>query len=333
MKNFSLIALGFVGAFLLGFGLVFGILGGSSYFAEKIQEDKVASVDDLNDEISVELQKGGPAPEELAPVELIPDVPNDDAVKKYVLADDAKPFPKVVSESFLVADLDTGDIIASRDPLTVYPIASLTKLMTAIVAEETYKTGDETKVSRTAYNTYGAQGRLGVGETYTILELLYPLLLESSNDAAEVLAEHGGREVFMSDMNAKSESLGLIATHFEDPSGLSAGNISTAKDLFKLVQYTHKFRNYIFDITKEKKHKERGKTWYNNSRFRNDQNYIGGKNGYTDEAQKTLIANFQLPLEGESSFRNISIILLNSGDTTTDVRKITEFLHRYVYYQ
>jgi D-alanyl-D-alanine carboxypeptidase len=165
--------------------------------------------------------------------------------------------------------------------------------------------------------------------------MLYPLLLESSNDAAEALAESGGRSSFMSDMNSKADSLGLNHTRFLDPSGLSSGNTSTVSDLFALMQYINEFREDLFDITQLKKYRSEfyNKTWYSNSRFKNDTAYIGGKNGYTDEARKTQAAIFQLPLEGNDGFRNIAIILLNGKDTTSDIRGIISFLNEFVYYE
>ena len=325
IKQIIMGSFGLLGAFIVGFGFIAGLLHGSQ-FITKVHEEELTLTPE-----EIELAIGGPAPEDLAPIELIPGA--EDEVKAYVVTKDAPDFPRILAKSFIVADLDSGDIIAVRNQYKVFAIASLTKLMTALVAEETLPTDEEVVVSSRAIRTYGEQGRLRAGEMYTVEELLYPLLLESSNDAAEVLAEHGGRESFMADMNAKAESLGLSLTQFDDPSGLSSGNNSTVNDLFALTQYIHKFRDYIFDITEEKNYRARGKVWYNNSRFRNDTYYIGGKNGFTEVANKTLIANFQLPLEGDNDFRNISIILLNSPDTTRDTRNIVSFLNKYIYYK
>lgn len=253
-------------------------------------------------------------------------------LKRYVVTDD-KAFPKISAKYFLIGDLDTGQIIASHEESKSVPIASLTKLMTAVVADESIGLDKETAISNTAVDTYGRQGSLKRGEVYSVEELLYPLLLESSNDAAEAIAEYDNHFAFMLDMNAKAKLLEMTETSFEDPSGLSKNNVSSANDLFKLVQYIHKYRNYIFDISKEKSHRIGNKVWYSNSRFRNDSNYIGGKNGYTDEAGKTNIGIFSLPLEGEDGFRNIVVIILHSRDIEKDTRAVTSYLNKYVYYQ
>ncbi len=249
----------------------------------------------------------------------------------YTIKNQAK-FPKITAKSYIVADLESGDVLASYAERVPLPIASLSKMMTALVSLETINQYQETKVSRTAYGTYGAQGNLSTGEKIKISDLLYPLLLESSNDAAEVLAEFAGRKSFIKNMNDKAASIGLAQTEFEDPSGLSKNNISTAEDLFKLVRYIYKYKSYVFEITRLKDYSNDDHTWYSNSKFRNDENYLGGKNGYTDEAHHTLVTLVELPL-GEFEKRKIAIILLNSQKTTEkDTRAIILYLLNNVYY-
>jgi hypothetical protein len=240
-------------------------------------------------------------------------------------------FPKITAKSYMVADLDSGAVITSYGEKIPLPIASLSKMMTALVSLETINQYKETKVSRTAYGTYGAQGNLLTGEKIKISDVLYPLLLESSNDAAEVLAEFAGRSTFIKNMNDKAASIGLFNTSFEDPSGLSKNNISTAEDLFKLARYIYKYKSYIFEITKLKDYTSGKHTWYSNSKFRNDDNYLGGKNGYTDEAHHTLVTMIELPL-GEFQKRKIAIVLLNAEKTEKDARAIILYLLNNVYY-
>ncbi|MFT5179741.1 MAG: D-alanyl-D-alanine carboxypeptidase (penicillin-binding protein 5/6) [Candidatus Paceibacteria bacterium] len=242
-------------------------------------------------------------------------------------------FPKVSAKSFIVADLDTGDIIASKKPDQVYGIASITKLMTAITSEDTYKDDDVVTVSQLALMTYGKQGNFKIGEEYEVKDMMYPLLLESSNDAAEVLARHENRTQFISSMNDKAEDLGLVYTKFSDASGLSPGNRSTVSDLFKLSQYIFENRSHLYDITKINSYSVKGKTWYNINRFKGDDNFLGGKNGYTDLANQTHLGLFRLPLEGDSGYRNIAIIVLQSNGAVRDTRDIISHLNKNVYYE
>lgn len=325
--NFKTVIVWFVLAFLIGAGSALSVF----FLLSKNTSEEVAEVQTVN--LNDFAEQGGPPPEFDEDVDLIEEpVDPNKGIKKYTVKKGAQ-FPGTYAKSFIVADLDNGNIIAAKDADIILPIASLTKLMTAVVAEETLSRDDKITISRSAVNTYGKQGRLSVGEVYSSQDIFYPLLLESSNDAAEAIAEFPGRDSFISDMNSKASSIGLSFTKFEDPSGLSPNNVSTARELFRLTQYVYEFRKYILELTQLKKYESDSKTWYNNSRFRSDDNYLGGKNGYTDEAGKTLIANFQLPLEGENGFRNISIVLLNSKDTTLDTRRIISFLIENVNYK
>ncbi|MDO8510004.1 MAG: hypothetical protein Q7S15_00025, partial [bacterium] len=170
------------------------------------------------------------------------------------------------------------------------------------------------------------------GEKITIKNLLYPLLLESSNDAAEAIAEHYGRKPFVNALNDKVRAIGLKSTFFADPSGLLPSNVSTAFDLFTFAEYLFKNKPFLFETTLRKEEEAAGHLWRNASKFLRDPSYRGGKNGYTDEAGYTLISIFDLPL-AEFDNRSIAIILLGSKNNEDDVRKVITFLKANVYYQ
>ena len=235
---------------------------------------------------------------------------------------------RITSESFLVADLDTGEVILEREANRKYPIASLTKLMTALVSLEAVNQFVTTTVSPFAVSTYGYQGNFEAGEKIEVRDLLFPLLLASSNDAAEAIAEVIGRNYFMNLMNKRAQTIGLSHTSFDDPSGLSQYNISTAEDLFRLTQYIYKSKRYIFDVTRMQNHDQENHTWYSNSRFIRDDRYRGSKNGYTDEALKTLILHYEVTIDG--SERNIGIVLLQGTDSVKDVKTILQYLQKNV---
>lgn len=257
----------------------------------------------------------------------------------YKKINNAYPFPKTSAKAYLVADLETGQIIGYKNIDKTYPIASLSKLMTAMVAMETLNKDAVITVSQKAIDTYGIQGGLNLGEKIELSEMYYPLLLESSNDAAEAIAELSGRDFFIANMNGKSKSIGLLNTSFEDPSGLSENNVSSTEDLFKLVKYINNNYPDILEITKEKQRYYKNHNWFNSSKFRNYTNYLGGKNGYTDEAIHTLITIFDLPLlkkesdDSVSSNRKIIIILLQSYSTENETKDIMLWLLSNVYYE
>jgi D-alanyl-D-alanine endopeptidase (penicillin-binding protein 7) len=291
----------------------------------------------------VERALGGPGPEDETEADTLtststPDTATSasstDTIAQYfrslVVTPSAKN-PPVIALSYLVADLKTGTVLISKNTNLQIPIASVTKLMTAVVADETLGLDTKTTITSDVINTYGTQGELKKGESYSVSELFYPLLLESSNDAAEALASTKNRNKFISDMNAKAQSLGLLHTSYEDASGLSPNNTSTVSDLFKLTQYIANYRKYIFDITAQKEKDLGKKTWFSNSRFKTDSEYVGGKNGYTDEALKTQVVLFDEDFDGEK--RTIAYIILRSTDVAADIKNLRNFVHTSVEYK
>ena len=239
--------------------------------------------------------------------------------------------PKISAQAYLVGDLKTGEVILAKNQSDKFPIASVTKLMTALVAEELTGPENIITVSQQAIKTLGQNGGLRVGEKIAASELLSPLLLESSNDAAEALAEYFDRKDFLLKMNRQAEQLLMASTVYEDPSGLSPQNVSTAADLFKLLGYLRETHGEIFDLTIKRSITSGKHNWSNISQFLGKEGYAGGKSGYTDAALQTGVAIFNLPL-GESGARPIAITLLRSQDRGKDVEAILKYLEKYVYY-
>ncbi|MBI2630612.1 CapA family protein [Candidatus Nomurabacteria bacterium] len=242
--------------------------------------------------------------------------------------------PKVSAKAYIVGDLHTGEVILSKNQENIFPIASVSKLMTALVASELAKPDEVATVSKRALATYGQNGELRPGEKVKISDLLYPLLLESSNDAAEVIAEHFGRDSFISKMNLTAEKLKMEDTHFEDPSGLSPNNKSTTGDIFKLTGYLAQEHPELLRITTNRSFSNKKHNWSNISQFLGKDGYIGGKSGYTDAARQTVVSLFSLHLGSlaEKSERPVAITLLQSADRKKDVESIVNYLKKNVYY-
>ena len=157
--------------------------------------------------------------------------------------------PEIRAEAAVLADLDTGQVLFARKPAEQRPIASLTKIMTALLVGERTRPTDVVTVSDEA-----ASGRLaGIsglglvpGERIRVNELLYALLLQSANDAAIALAEHvsGKVDAFVDDMNARAERLGLSNTMFASPNGLDDDGYSSAGDLVRLTRAAYRSRGF-----------------------------------------------------------------------------------------
>lgn len=141
-----------------------------------------------------------------------------------------------------VLDQDTNEVLFSKNPQAVLPIASITKLMTALVVVDAGLSLDEPlTVSQDDVDTEKfTRSRLSVGTTLSRGDMLHLALMASENRAAHALGRHypGGLEAFVAAMNAKAQSLGMTDTHYVEPTGLSSRNQSSAADLAKLVAVT-----------------------------------------------------------------------------------------------
>lgn len=232
---------------------------------------------------------------------------------------------KVTSSSYVVANLGTNMNILEKEIDTLKPIASVTKLITAVMARKLIDQDEYITITKEMTNTYGNQGKLRVGEKLRASELLYPLLIVSSNDAAEALAMAyaGGRKEFIEEMNDWVNSIGAYRTYFKDPSGLSSQNVSTAKDLLTITKWILSHDPGIFDLTLIKSKTIRTHTWTNATHFLNLSSYFGGKNGYTPEANLTSVSLFKI---GRYD-RKYAVVLLDSRSRDNDT---LDLLHEVV---
>lgn len=224
---------------------------------------------------------------------------------------------KITAQSYMVVDMTRDVSLLEKNPEKLVPIASLTKLITAVIARKYIDQDKMITLDSATLAAYGSEGRLRVGEKLRARELLYPLLLVSSNDAAEALARAypGGKKKFIEEMNAWVGSIGAYRTYFKDPSGLSEFNVSTARDLAIITEWIQKNDPEILEITRLKSKTIRIHTWTNPTHFLNLTSYQGGKNGYTPEANRTSIALFNL---GKYK-KPYLIILLGSSARDNDI--------------
>jgi len=255
---------------------------------------------------------------------------NEEVEARYILQN-LKTLGDINAQSFVVGDLDTGEIIFERKPHTQYPIASITKYLTAFTAAEKLNPYEIAEVTAKKLEVQGNRGHFKVGETLSIRDLIYPLLLVSSNDAGEILAQQRNREAFIQAMNDLSLEHGLYNTNFEDPTGLSPHNVSTGRDLFRMMRLVRNNYPEIVDISRLKSKSTDGHTWNNINKAATYSEFQGGKTGYTNAAQQTSIGYFQIKLANDQ-VKNIGIVILRSATRQQDTRNILEYLKRYVAY-
>ncbi len=241
-----------------------------------------------------------------------------------------KPLPELSSSNYIVADLESGLVLAEKGSLKKMSIASISKMMTAVVISENIGLNRSIEISDEMLEVYGYTPGLESGERYQLIELLYPLLTRSSNQAAEALTGFMGREETLIAMNTKAHSIMMSNTTFSDPSGLDTGNMSTARDLYYLARYIYYNRRPLLEITKNENVPFLQKIRFdsdqlgNKNIFINDPTFIGGKTGYTNASGQTGMFLFNLDYEGSEKI--IVMIFLNSKNLKWDTQQSYRWL-------
>jgi hypothetical protein len=235
--------------------------------------------------------------------------------------------PELLTPHYLIADIESSTVLASSDLEAVAPIASVTKLMTAVIAAEHINLDSTISVGEPTF-VESLIPRLGERSRVSMYSLLQLLLVESSNEAAEVIAGKLGKEEFVSLMNQKARQLGMLKTHFSDTSGLSAENASSLSDLFRLTQYIYKNRSFIFELTANQHLKTAhvGDEFGELANFNEVEgldNFMGGKVGETIAAGQTSVTLHQIEVKGEK--RVVAIIILGSESRNEDVTKLLNY--------
>lgn len=205
----------------------------------------------------------------------------------------------ISANAYIVMDQESGRVIEGMDIHEESLIASITKIMTCIIAIE-YGDFDKTvTIDDSILKAYGSGIYVQVGEELTLDDLLYGLMLRSGNDAALAIASAvtGDLESFVYLMNEKARQIGMENTHFVNPSGLeendNSANKSTVYDMAKLTQYAMLNEHYRRIVgTKEMTVKSSYKTykWTNKNKLLFNYEYCtGGKTGFTQKARRTLV--------------------------------------------
>lgn len=237
--------------------------------------------------------------------------------------------PEISARSVLVKDLGTGTILYQKDANLPVPIASTTKIATALVASEYFHPNSILTVNLGA-EINGAKVGLLKGENLSFRSLLYGMLLNSGNDAAFAIAENypSGVLGFVSAMNKKSNELGLKSTHFENPAGFDNPNhFSSALDLSKLTEEA--LKNYqlarifatkdtsILSLDKKYEHQ-----LHNLNKLLTDvKGVLGVKTGYTKEAKENLITLV------DRGGHKILVVVLGSDDRFGESTHLIEWAY------
>ena len=239
--------------------------------------------------------------------------------------------PNITAEATLFIDSKTGQTLFSKNPNKKLPIASLVKVMTALIVLEHKNLDDQFLVSQRAADMEPDKMLLIAGEKLTLKELLYGLFLISANDAAEVIAEGttGRREEFVELMNSKGKQLGMKDTYFVNPTGLdedSNNSYSTAYDLAILTRYLIRKYPEVVEISKtphiyiEKTDEHQDYDMYTGINLLTTyEGVVGFKTGYTPEAGLTMIT-----LARKNGYEVIGV-LLGSENRRNETRELLDY--------
>lgn len=228
--------------------------------------------------------------------------------------------------SAILMDMDSGRILYAKDIHNRRSIASISKIMTAIVAIESGKINDEVVVGDEIKKAYGSGVYIREGEHISLEDLLYGLMLRSGNDAALAIANYVGGSVdgFVKIMNEKAENLGMKDSLFNNPSGLDEekANYSTAYDMALLTSYAMK--NEIYRKIVSTKHYNVNTdmnyySWTNKNKLLSTYKYCtGGKTGFTEIARRTLVTT------ASKDDLNLVVVTLNDGNDFADHKNLFE---------
>lgn len=227
------------------------------------------------------------------------------------------PPPDLIAGAAVIYDPERDQILFQKQHTTPFGIASITKIMTALVALERVGESELIQISADAVKTEGVEGNLVVGEHISLHDLITLMMIASSNDAATAVAEHVGsiygastfeesQQIFVRMMNETAQRLGLQETTFNNPTGLDAdekagliSNVSTAMDVARLIAYALKYPFVTSANTVSTVISQEGiehPVLATHTLLTNETGMLGGKTGFTDFAGGALVTIAEVPL-------------------------------------
>ena len=229
------------------------------------------------------------------------------------------------ARSAILMDTDTNRILYSKNIDEQRSVASISKIMTAVIAIESGKLDDIVIVGDEIDKSYGSGIYIEKGEEISLRDLVYGLMLRSGNDASYAIAHYVAGDKFVELMNKKAKEIGMRNTIFNNPNGLDEedGNYSTAYDMALLTSYAVKLDEYKKIVgTRQHIVKTNKKTylWINKNKLLFSYQYItGGKTGFTQKAKRTLVTT------ASKDDLNLVVVTLNDGNDFLDHKRLFEY--------
>lgn len=230
--------------------------------------------------------------------------------------------PALQSESVLVYSFSDNFSFLNYNTYKAWPAASLTKLMTAIIALEEIGKTKKIEITEGAVATEGVAGGLKTGDVYIAEDLLKIMLLTSSNDAAAALEGSLGKDEFVRKLNKKSSDLNMANTIFHDASGLSDLNETSANDMLVLTKYILEKHPEILGWTRlqnttlQPLNSTTNQTIYNINSLSKESGFLGGKTGTSDAAKENAVSVFS------SGDKKIAVVILGSKNRLGELKNV-----------
>ncbi len=234
------------------------------------------------------------------------------------LINNMQPRQEINALSYLAVDINNNSILLERNANQIHSIASITKLMTAMIAYDNINLKNRIVLNQKMLEPWGHSPALFLGSSITAEDLIKASLIQSTNDAAEALAVFSGKDNFLNLMAQKARQIGMTNTSFHDVHGLSLNNRSNANDLAKMISYIYKEYPQILEITRDNnfwlpdpngrmlKFRNVNGLYYINS-------FVGGKTGYLPQTRQNMASIFNI------NGRPVAIIVLNSANSQADI--------------
>lgn len=233
----------------------------------------------------------------------------------------------ISASSYILMDMDSNRIIEGKNIHKTRSVASISKIMTAILAIESGKLDDKVTIGDEIDSSYGSGIYIKKGEILTLRDLVYGLMLRSGNDASYAIANYvsGSVDKFVILMNKKAKKLGMKDTIFNNPNGLDEekGNYSSSYDMAILTSYAMKNKEYKKIVKTKKYNLKTNKniySWTNKNKLLNNYKYAtGGKTGFTKKAKRTLVTT------ASKDNMNLVVVTLNDGNDWLDHKSLFEY--------
>lgn len=245
-------------------------------------------------------------------------------VRKAFYQKAGTPTPDFKGEIAIVADLENQEIYFDEEGGKVWPIASVTKLVTAAHARQRFSKDSQIFLSSQYFELVGGNNSrlFQAGEIYSLNDLIKGMLMFSANDAAEAVAGKVARNDFIDGMNETAKSWGMTETSFFDPTGLSSKNVSTAKDLMRLAKHIYEEYPDLLAISRASEDTLTELSSGNKIAVGNINTYagksyfIGGKTGYINDSGGNLLSIFR------QNDRPVIVIVMGTGDRFVETEKL-----------